>query len=380
MFLARDHHQGAIRRLLRHYPVVALVGPRQVGKSTLARQLAGPRPENYFDLEKPSDIARLQDPFLTLESLKGLVVIDEVQRRPDLFMSLRVLADRRPIRARFLVLGSASPELLQQSSESLAGRIRYYELPPLSMVETDARRMTRLWLRGGFPASFLARNDAISIDWRREFIRSFVTRDLPSLGVRVPPVTMERFWAMLAHYHGQTWNGSEIGRSLALADTTVRSYLDILASNYVVTILRPWHENLAKRQVKTPKVYITDSGLLHSLLDVRDAIALERHPKVGASWEGFMAQQLFVHWKIDRNERYYWRTRGGAELDLLIVRGRERIGFEIKRTTAPTLTPSMRAAVEDLKLQQLWVVHAGALRFPLAARIHAIPATELTRL
>jgi predicted AAA+ superfamily ATPase len=380
MILARADHFNRIRQLLRQYPVVALVGPRQIGKSTLAQQLAGPRPENYFDLEKPADVARLRDPFLALESLRGLVVIDEVQRRPDLFMSLRVLADRRPIRTRFLVLGSASPDLLQQSAESLAGRIRYYELPPLSLAETGVRRLGRLWLRGGFPASFVARTEILSADWRREFIRTFVTRDLPSLGIRVPPATMERFWAMLAHYHGQSWNGSEIGRSLAVADTTVRNYLDVLASNFVVTVLRPWHENLAKRQVKTPKVYVTDSGLLHSLLDVRDAVALERHPKVGASWEGFVAQQLFVHWKIDRSERYYWRTQGGAELDLLIVRGRERVGFEIKRTTAPTFTPSMRAAMEDLKLKQLWVLHGGDARYPLARRVDAIPAKELLQL
>jgi predicted AAA+ superfamily ATPase len=378
--LSRKRHLDAIRRLLRQFPVVALVGPRQVGKSTLARQLTGSNAKNYFDLEQSSDVERLKDPFLALAPLKGLVVIDEVQRRPDLFMSLRVLADRRPIRARFLVLGSAAPELLQQSSESLAGRISYYELAPLVLDEVGAPNLDRLWLRGGFPGSYLANSGPNSLAWRHNFVRTYLSRDLPALGIRIPPSQLERFWAMIAHYHGQTWNASEIARSMALSDTTVRGYLDTLASAYVVTVLKPWHENLGKRQVKAPKIYVTDSGLLHQLLDIRDALGLARHPKVGASWEGFIAHQLFQQLRMDRSERYYWRTVAGAELDILIVRGRERLGFEIKRTTAPSLTPSMRTALEDLKLKQLYVIHAGELRYALARNVHAIPARDLTQL
>jgi uncharacterized protein len=378
--ITRDRHISALRKALRQFPVVALLGQRQVGKSTLARALLNPDDGRYFDLERSDDLARLADPLLTLSPLRGLVVIDEVQRRPDLFPTLRVLADRRPVRARFLVLGSAAPELLRQSAESLAGRILYYELPGFSTREVGAEKLDRLWLRGSFPDSFLAKSDAASLAWRRTFVRSYLERDLPALGSRVPPATLERFWSMLAHYHAQSWNGSEIGRSMGMSDTTVRGYLDLLAGTYAVTILQPWFENVGKRQVKSPRVMLADSGLLHTLLGIRTAADLERHPKVGASWEGFIAHQLFEHFRLERDERYFWRTATGAELDILTVRGRERLGFEIKRTTAPAFTPSMRIALADLRLKHLWVVHAGKRRFQLAPKVTAIPATEINSL
>jgi hypothetical protein len=378
--IARPRHLSALRQKLKQFPVVALLGPRQVGKSTLARQLVAVDDERYFDMERMADVARLADPELALGRLRGLVVIDEIQRRPDLFAALRVLADRRPIKARFLVLGSAAPALLRQSAESLAGRIAYHELSGLALDEVDSRSLHRLWLRGGFPNAYLARSNDASFAWRRSFVRTYLERDLPALGIRIPPVSLERFWAMLAHYHGQSWNASEIARSMGLSDTTVRGYLDTLAGAYVVSVLRPWHENLGKRQVKAPKVYVTDSGLLHSLLDIRDTVALERHPKVGASWEGFLALQVFEHLRAERSEQYYWRTASGAELDALIVRGRERLGFEFKRTTAPSLTASMRHALADLKLSHLWVVHAGEREFRLAPNVTAIPATRIESL
>jgi uncharacterized protein len=379
--LERTRHLQAVRRLLKNFPVVAVIGPRQVGKSTLARQLAGPKSSaRYFDLENPVDLGRLADPMLALERLTGLVVIDEVQRSPELFQILRVLADRRPLRARFLVLGSAAPELLRQTSESLAGRIVYYELSGFALDEVGPARLEKLWLRGGFPDSFLARSGADSFNWRRQFVRTYLERDLPSLGVRFSSVTLERFWTMVAHFHGQLWNASEFGRSLGVADTTVRGYLDTLASAFVLTILRPWHENVGKRQVKSPRIYVSDPGLLHALLDIRDRETLERHPKSGASWEGFMIQQVYAHLGVDARDGYFWRTANGAELDLLIARGSKRVGFEIKRTTAPSLTPSMRAAFADLKLQRLYVLYVGEHTFDLAPGIQAVPASQLLTL
>jgi predicted AAA+ superfamily ATPase len=354
--------------------VVAILGARQVGKTTLARRIARSWPggATSFDLEDPADVARLQDPMLALLPRRGLVVLDEVQRRPDIFPALRVLADRPRRPARFLVLGSASPEMLRQSSESLAGRIAFHELTGFSLEETGATSGERLWLRGGFPLSYLARTEDRSRSWRRDFVRTFLERDLPQLGVQIPSATLERFWAMLAHYHGQVWNSSEFARSFGVSDVTVRKYLDLLTATFVVRQLRPWSENLGKRQVKSPKVYLTDTGLLHSLLGIQSMADLERHPKVGASWEGFairsVLEQLGARW----DECYFWATHAGAEVDLLVVRGRTRLGFEIKRTTAPSVTRSMHAALGDLGLKRLDVIHAGVHTFPLAPRIRAV--------
>lgn len=377
----RELHRSRLMGLLKRFPVVAILGARQTGKTTLANEVAsaGGLKSLRFDLESPSDLARLADPQLTLGPLKGLVVLDEVQRRPDLFPVLRVLADRRPIRTRFLVLGSASPELLRQSAESLAGRIAYYELPGMSLQEVGDRWLNRLWVRGGFPRSFLARTDAESAEWRREFVRTFVERDLPMLGINVAADTMRRFWLMLAHHHGQLWNASELGRSFGVADTTVRGYLDKLTGALVVRQLKPWFENLSKRQVKAPRIYVRDSGLLHTLLNLGTQRDVEGHPKLGASWEGFIVDQIVQRLNAQPNETFYWRTHLGAELDLLIVRGRMRLGFEVKRTSAPSITPSMRSALQDLKLKSLTVIHAGDESFPLSEKIDALSCGDLVK-
>ena len=370
----REVHARQITGLLKRFPVVAILGARQVGKTTLAASIAPTLSDRIsrFDLENPSDLARLADPMLALQEPKGLVVLDEVQRRPELFPVLRVLADRKPVRTKFLVLGSAAPDLLRQSSESLAGRIAYYELPGLAVREVGFEHADRLWVRGGFPKAFLARSDRESMEWRQAFIRTFLERDLPALGVNIAADTMRRFWSMLAHHHAQLWNASEIGRSFGVADTTVRNYLDKLTDALVVRQLKPWHENLGKRQVKSPKIFIRDSGLLHALLNLPTKRDIEGHPKLGASWEGFIIDQLVQQLGVSPEETYHWRTHQGAELDLLVVRGGLRLGFEVKRTVAPTLTPSMRSAMHDLKLKSLTVVHAGDQTFPLSKQVQAV--------
>lgn len=357
---------------------MAILGARQVGKSTLARGLAAARggKTSYFDLEDPRDLAPLAEPMLALRSLSGLVVLDEVQRVPDLFAPLRVLADR-PRGARFLVLGSASPSLLRQSSESLAGRISYHRLGGFALDEVGESRWKRLWLRGGFPRSFLASSESRSVSWRRDFLRTFVERDLPQLVLGVPAATMERFWAMLAHYHGQIWNASELARAFGVSQHTVGRYLDILTGTFVVRRLQPWHENLSKRQVKAPKIFVADSGMLHALLGLPTWRDVERHPKVGASFEGFALTEVATRLGARAEECFFWATHAGAELDLLIVRGRRRLGFEVKYTEAPRVTPSMRTALADLGLERLDVVHAGPDTYPLAPRIRAVSISRL---
>jgi hypothetical protein len=354
-------------------PAVGILGARQVGKTTLAKLVAKEYEQTveWFDLESPEDHARLSDPMLALRSARGLVVIDEIQRQPDLFQTIRVLIDREEKR-RFLLLGSASPELLRQTSESLAGRIAYHQLGGFHCDEIEPRKWNRLWIRGGFPRSFLAPDEESSMVWRRSFVRTFLERDLAELGVRIPSTTLRRFWTMLAHYHGQVWNASEFARSFGVADTTVRGYLDTLTDALVVRQLQPWYENLSKRQVKSPKVYIIDSGLVHSLLSLRGEEEVESHPKVGASWEGFIIEQLLHLLGAAPEECYFWATHAGAELDLLIVRGTTRRGFEIKRTTTPRVTPSMRSALNDLGLDSIDVVHAGESSFPLTEQIRAV--------
>ncbi len=358
---------------------MAILGARQVGKTTLARELIehDERPAEVFDLENPADLARLSEPMLAFKDLEGLVVLDEIQRRPELFPVLRVLADRPGSQIRFLILGSASPDLIRQSSESLAGRIAYYELGGFTLDEVSPDRMKQLWLRGGFPRSFLAEDDEAGAEWRREFIRTFLERDVPQLGVRIASATLRRFWTMLAHFHGQVWNASEFGRSFGVADTTVRRYLDLLTSTFVVNQLQPWHENLRKRQVKAPKIYLTDSGLLHSLLNLETFVDVERHPKLGASWEGFALNEVRVRLGARADECFFWATHAGAELDLLVVRGNRRLGFEFKRTDAPKTTRSMHTALSDLKLDRLDVVHAGEHTFPLTESIRALSLPRL---
>ena len=378
MLISRPSHLGELRRKLGNNPVVALLGARQVGKTTLARALATEMgAAAHFDLEDPRDLARLDEPTLTLDPLQGLVVIDEVQHRPDLFPVLRVLADRTPLPARFLVLGSASPALLRQGSESLAGRLGYHELGGFDLAEVGSDRWDRLWLRGGFPRSWLAPDEAASHEWRRDFIRSFVERDLPGLGITLPSRLLHDFWTMLAHYHGQTWNGSELARAFGLAQTTVRRYLDIMTGAYVVRQLRPWRENPGKRIVKSSKVYIADTGLLHALLGLETAQDLRRHPKVGASWEGFALEQVVRQLKARPEECHFWSVHGGAELDLLVVRGRQRRGYEFKRTDAPRVTRSMRSAMEFLGLTSLDIVHVGRDTYPMAAGVRAVAGQDI---
>ena len=372
--IERVRHQEAVLGLLQRFPVVAILGARQVGKTTLARQIAArfSGQVTVFDLEDPRDASRLADPMLTLEELEGLVIIDEVQRHPGLFEVLRVLADRPSAGARFLLLGSAAPGLLRQSSESLAGRIAHHQLPGLSADETGAEHLDRLWVRGGFPRSYLAASDAASAEWRREFVSTFLERDLPQLGVSTSSTTLRRFWTMLAHAHGQIWNASSFSRSFGVSDTTVRHYLDVLTSAFVVHQLQPWHENLRKRQVKTPKVYLDDSGLLHCLLNLDSREDVESHPKLGSSWEGFAVRMVTERLGVRSDERFFWATHTGAELDLLVVRGRRRLGFEIKRTVSPSLTRSMHIALADLKLDRLDVVYAGRDTYPLGSEIRAV--------
>ena len=377
--IKRTRHMKRVADLLRTHPVVAILGARQVGKTTLAREIESsfPGPVTRIDLEDPDDLARLSEPKLALEPLEGLVVIDEVQRRAELFPVLRVLVDRSDRDTRFLVLGSAGQELLRQSSETLAGRIAYHELGGFALDEVGEVAADRLWLRGGFPRSFLSESEADSVEWRRAFVQTFVERDLPSLGVRVPGPTLHRFWRMLANYHAQTWNGAELGRAFGVSATTVRNYLDTLEAALVVRVLPPWHENIGKRQVKSPKVYIGDAGLLHVLLGIEERNDLEGHPKVGASWEGFVIQELVRHLGARPEELFFWATHQGAELDLVVVRGEKRRGFEVKRTTAPAATRSMYFARETLGIESVDCIHAGNDTFPLAKGIRAVAFSHM---
>jgi predicted AAA+ superfamily ATPase len=358
---------------------VGIIGPRQIGKTTIAKQLsdATKKQVTYFDLEYEPDLALLDEPSLALEDLRGIVVLDEIQRRPDLFPLLRVLADRRPIRTRFLVLGSASPDLLRQSSETLAGRISYYELPGLSLPEVKFDNCKKLWLRGGFPPSYTARSNQASDLWRRDFITTYLERDLSELGSRIPSSVLKRFWTMLAHVNGQIWNASQFARNFGVTNKTVNHYLDLLTSTFIITQLQPWFENTKKRQVKAPKIYFSDTGLLHCLHRIVHQSDLETHPSLGASWEGFVIHQLINHMGAESDESFFWATHAGAELDLLFVRGRKRWGFEIKRTDAPKVTRSMRTAIEDLKLQRLFVIHAGKRSFDMGKKVRAIAFGDL---
>jgi predicted AAA+ superfamily ATPase len=371
----RPRPLARLRAALRRSRIVALVGPRQCGKTTLAREILPAGNPRYFDLEDPVAVARLDQPMTALRGLRGLVVIDEVQRRPDLFPILRVLADRRPLPARFLILGSASPDLIRQSSETLAGRLEVVTLSGFALDEVGTRSLDGHWLRGGFPLSFLARSTADSVAWRRQFIQTFLERDLPQLGVTIPAAALLRFWTMVAHHHANIWSAADPARSLGVSEPTVRRYLDLLTGVFMVRQLQPWHANVGKRQVKSPKVYIRDSGLLHQLLGIRSEADLLSHPKSGASWEGYAVEEVLK--TIQPDEAYFWATHGGAELDLLLFKQGRRLGVEVKRSDAPRLTPSMRVALEDLQLEQVAVLYPGSTRYALGERVTAVPLTVL---
>lgn len=367
---------AALDSALRRSPVVVLSGPRQCGKTTLARQLLSPDSVNYFDLEDPASLARLDEPMTALRPLEGLVVIDEVQRRPDLFPVLRVLVDRQPTPARFLILGSASGDLLRQTSESLTGRAERITIGGFSLGEVGTEALDPLWRRGGFPRSYLAATEADSVVWRDQFILTLLERDLPQWGVRVPAMALRRFWTILAHYHGQTWNGADPARALGVSQSTVRRYLDLLSDAFMVRQLQPYHANLRKRQVKSPKVYVRDSGLLHRLLGIDSAKALMDHAKLGASWEGFVIEQALMAEPHD--EAFFWATHQGAEIDLVLRRGDRLLGIECKRTDAPRMTPSIRIALEDLGLDRVAIVYPGEKRYAVTDTVEAVPVAELS--
>lgn len=374
--ISREIQIKSISKLFRSHSIVGLLGPRQCGKTTLAKEYLHSLEKQHkieshlFDLEDPTDLARLSSPKLALEPLKGLIIIDEVQKRPDLFPILRVLADRTPKKTRFLVLGSASRELIRQSSESLAGRIAYLELTPFTLDEVEDTK--KLWLRGGFPLSYLAKTLENSTDWRKAFITTYLERDIPALGIQIPPVQLRKFWLMLSHYHGQIFNYSELARSMDVADTTIKRYLEILVGTFMIRSLQPWYENIKKRQVKAPKIYFRDSGIFHTLLGIQQEKDLSHHPKLGASWEGFALETVIRLYKATPEESYFWATHNQAELDLLLLKGNKRHGFEFKYTDSPTLTKSMRIAEQDLKLDSLTVVYPGKESFPLDKKIQAV--------
>ena len=374
--LDRSDALKSVHNAFAAHPAVGIVGPRQCGKTTLARVFAESEGNfTFFDLERAVDRRKLEAPEQTLAPLEGLVVIDEIQRQPALFETLRVLLDRSDSKTRFLLLGSASPSLVKGVSESLAGRVGLVDMGPFDLRETGVENWRDLWFRGGFPRSFLAPDDEASANWRESFIRTFLERDIPQLGITIPSESLRRFWIMIAHYHGQVWNGAEFARAMGTSEPTARRYLDILAGAFMVRVLTPWHENLKKRQLKSPKIYVRDSGLLHSLLEVETRIQLLGHPKVGASWEGFAIEQLVM--ATGSRTACYWGTHAGAELDLMLLHQGKRLGFEFKRSDAPSTSKSMHAALNDLGLDHLWVVYPGSEEFPLAERMSALPITEL---
>ena len=374
----RDNYMRQIETALRRSPVTALLGPRQCGKTTLARLFGNRLSATYFDLESERDVRRLANPELVLGELRGLVVLDEIQRLPALFNVLRVLADRPDADARFLILGSASPDLVRGVSESLAGRVEFVELAGFDLSETGVKRWRRLWLRGGSPRSYLAESDADSMAWRDGFLRTFLERDIPQLGIATPAAAMRRFWTMLAHWHGQTWNATELGRAMSATDKTMRRYLDLLTGTFMVRQLQPWFQNVAKRQVKAPKVYVRDLGVLHTLLDIPNEAALLSHPKVGASWEGFVIEQVLR--ALQPANAWFWAAHSGGEVDLLVMIEGRRIGFEVKFNEAPTVTRAMHNVVDTLQLKHLFVVCPTPHAYPVAERVSVLPVTQVVDL
>ena len=372
--ISRTNYINKLQKATSRSPITALLGPRQCGKTTLARMFSSKQETTFFDLESQSDLRRLQNPELVFGSLAGLVVLDEIQNQPSLFNVLRVMVDKPDNRARFLILGSASPDIVKNVSETLAGRVEFIELSGFNLFEVGPDRFNKLWTRGGFPRSYLASSDEDSIAWREGFIRTFLERDIPQLGLRIPSQTMRRFWNMMAHHHGNLWNASLIGRAMGLNDKTVRNYLDILTGTYMIRQLQPWFENLGKRQVKSPKIYIRDSGLLHGLLNLPDQHALLGHPQVGASWEGFALEHLIG--TLGLSESYFWATHSGAEIDLLFFHKGRRYGAEIKFTEKPRPTKSIRAAIQSLNLEHVWIIYPGEHTYPIDDTISVLPISD----
>jgi uncharacterized protein len=369
----REHYLQEIEQNFRVHSVCAILGPRQVGKTTLARTFVQENmvgQARFFDLENPLDLARLDNPMLALSSEpEKLVVIDEVQMRPDLFPVIRVLVDEPSHKRKILILGSASRDLIKQSSETLAGRIGYIELSPFSLSETQSSE--QLWLRGGFPLSYLALSEEDSLLWRQNYIKTFLERDIPNLGFNIPPLQLRRFWLMLVHYHGQVFNASEIAKSLGVSDHTTRRYLDILVGTFMIRELLPWFENIQKRQVRAPKIYFRDSGILHALLNIKDAVELDTYPRLGAFWEGFALEEVIRRYEAGPEESFFWATQADAELDLFITKHGKRLGFEFKYTDVPKITKSMHIALTDLKLDHLTIVYPGKETFQLAEKVTA---------
>ncbi len=361
-----------IKRLFKTHPIVAILGPRQCGKTTVARMYCKEEPafpeSNYFDLEAAIDLERLANPTLALQPLSGLIVIDEIQRQPELFPTLRVLADKKELGQKYLILGSASRDLIKQSSESLAGRIAYLELTPFTFQEVD--HLQTLWQRGGFPRSYLAKTEEESFEWRNSYIRTFLEQDIPNLGFKIPPVALRRFWIMLAHYHGNIFNASELGRSFGASDVTMRSYLDLLTGTFMIRQLHPWYENISKRQVKSPKIFFRDSGIFHALLNIENREALLTHPKIGASWEGFALEEVVRAHHARSEDCFFWSTYADAEIDLLIYEKGGFKAFEFKYADAPKMTRSMQIALKDLKLQRIDVIYPGEIDYQLSEQVY----------
>jgi hypothetical protein len=372
MIERKDDIKG-IHSLIDMFPVTAILGARQCGKTTLAKQM---RYDHYFDLENPRDVSAMENPQLVLEKLRGLVVIDEIQRKPDLFPLLRYLVDNQK-ELKFLILGSASKELIRQSSESLAGRVGYYYLGGLKLTDVGMEKMERLWMQGGFPRSYTADNLNTAQVWLDNYIAAFLERDIPQLGITIPAQTLRRFWMMLCHYHGQVINYSEMAASFGVSDHTIRKYLDILAGTFMVRVLEPWYVNIGKRLVKRPKIYLRDSGILHYLLSIHSMKELLSHNKLGSSWEGFAMEAVAATLRKKENELFFWKVHSGAEVDLFWQEHGKNWAVEFKFADAPMLTESMKKAIEFLKLEQLWVVYPGKTAYPLHEKCTALPICHI---